>query len=200
MQKKMSMSKKNRTFAKKILMFKTIFYNNSPIVLNKSAFKSFEKAFKTVRAGGGLVRNSKGEFLLIFRRGKWDLPKGKLEIGETIEDCALREVGEETGVSGLKIIRKLPKTYHLFTNPTGEICLKKCYWFEMETDDETSLKPQTEEDIAEAVWLSREEIKNRKMLMFATIRQCFDFYFSNEKSCAEVKPTSWKRLFFRGHK
>ncbi len=69
-------------------MCKTVFYNNAPIILNKSTFKSFEKAFRNVRAGGGLVRNSNGEFLLIFRRGKWDLPKGKLDTGETIEDCA----------------------------------------------------------------------------------------------------------------
>ena len=108
-------------------MSETIFYNNVPITLNKTSFKSLEKTFKTVKAGGGLVKNPKGEFLLIFRRGKWDLPKGKLDAGETIEVCALREVQEETGVSGLKIVKKLPKTYHLFVNSNNEIILKKCY-------------------------------------------------------------------------
>ena len=172
-------------------MSKTVFYNNYPISLDKSGFRSFQKAFKTVRAGGGLVRNAKGQFLLIFRRGHWDLPKGKVDNGEDIQTCALREVQEETGVSGLKIVKKLPKTYHLFSNANGEIILKKCHWFEMEIRDEQPLKPQLEEDITEAVWLSREDVEKRKSLMFPTIRICFESYFSMSET------NFWKRLFFR---
>jgi ADP-ribose pyrophosphatase YjhB (NUDIX family) len=163
-------------------MNKTIFYKNTPITLDKTGFESFKKAFKTVKAGGGLVRNSKGEFLLIFRKKHWDLPKGKLYKGENIETCAIREVQEETGVSNLTIVKKLPKTYHLFVNPGGEIVLKKCYWFEMKTTDEHPLKPQLEEEILEAVWFSKEEIKLLKPLMFSTIRQCFEWYFSKSKT------------------
>ena len=173
------------------VMNKTIFYNNTPITLDKTGFKAFEKAFRIVKAGGGLVKNSKGEYLLIFRRGKWDLPKGKIDNGETMEACALREVQEETGVSDLKIIRKLPETYHLFVNSSNEIILKKCYWFEMETTDESPLKPQLEEEILEAVWLPKEKIESLKSLMFATIRQCFEWHFSNSK------PNFWERLFRR---
>jgi 8-oxo-dGTP pyrophosphatase MutT (NUDIX family) len=171
-------------------MSKTIFYNNASITLDKSSVKSFEKAFKTIKAGGGLVRNSKGEFLLIFRHGKWDLPKGKPDAGETIETCALREVQEETGVSDLTIVKKIPKTYHLYTDTNGEIILKKCYWFEMKTTDKRPLKPQLEEGISEAVWLSKEEVEARKMLMFPAIRQYFEQYFST------IKLNFWKRLFF----
>ena len=171
----------------------TIFYNNTPITLNKTSFKSLEKAFKTVKAGGGLVKNSKGEFLLIFRRGKWDLPKGKLDAGETIEVCALREVQEETGVSDLKIVKKLPKTYHLFVNSNNEIILKKCYWFEMETTDERPLKPQLEEEILEAVWLPKEKVESLKPLMFGTIQQCFDRYFSKSKFSGKTL-NFWSRL------
>ncbi|MDR0438442.1 MAG: NUDIX domain-containing protein [Bacteroidales bacterium] len=170
-------------------MSKTIFYNHTPITLDKSSFKSLEKAFKTIKAGGGLVKNSKGEFLLIFRKGHWDLPKGKLDKGETIETCALREVQEETGILKLSIVKKLPKTYHLFTDVNGEIILKKCYWFEMETDDEHPLKPQLEEEISEAVWCSQEKINSLKPLMFPTIRQCFEYYFSTSKI------SFWNRLF-----
>ena len=171
----------------------TIFYNNTPITLNKTSFKSLEKAFKTVKAGGGLVKNSKGDFLLIFRRGKWDLPKGKLDAGETIEVCALREVQEETGVSDLKIVKKLPKTYHLFVSSNNEIILKKCYWFEMETIDERPLKPQLEEEISEAVWLPKEKVESLKPLMFGTIQQCFDRYFSRSKFSGKIL-SFWSRL------
>jgi 8-oxo-dGTP pyrophosphatase MutT (NUDIX family) len=170
-------------------MVKTIFYNNAPITLNKSGFESLKKTFKIVKAGGGLVRNSKGEFLLIFRKKHWDLPKGKPDKGENIETCAIREVREETGISDLKIIKKLPKTYHLFVNPNNEIVLKKCYWFEMETTDEQPLSPQLEEEILEAVWLSKEKVESLKPLMFPTIRQCFEWYFSTAKT------NFWKRLF-----
>lgn len=163
-------------------MNKTIFYNTAPITLDKTSFKSLKKAFKTIKTGGGLVKNSKGEFLLIFRKGHWDLPKGKLDKHETVEACALREVQEETGVSNLKIVKKLPKTYHIFVNSNNEIVLKKCHWFEMETDDEQPPTPQFEEEILEAVWLSQEKIESLKPLMFSTIRQCFEWYFSDTQS------------------
>ena len=151
--------------------------------------KQSKKTVKKVCASGGLVRNLKGEYLLIFRHDHWDLPKGKIDKGESIETCALREVQEETGVSGLKIIQKLPKTYHLFTDGNGDRILKKCYWFEMETSDEKPLKPQLEEDITQAVWLSRQAVESLKPLMFSTIRECFEYYFSHPR------PGFWKRLF-----
>ncbi len=159
-----------------------VYYNHSPISLDNAGFRSFEKTFKTIKAGGGLVRNSKGEFLLIFRRGSWDLPKGKLDAGETIEACALREVQEETGVSNLSIVKELPKTYHLYTDANGEIILKKCYWFEMKTNDNNPLKPQLEEDITQASWVSQTNIESLKTFMFPTVRQCFENYFSHSKS------------------
>ncbi|MDR1950807.1 MAG: NUDIX domain-containing protein [Bacteroidales bacterium] len=166
-------------------MNKTIFYNDSPIILDETSFSSFKNAFKIVKAGGGLVKNSNGEFLVIFRKEHWDLPKGKLDKGETTEACAIREVREETGISNLKIVKKLPKTYHLFVNANDEIVLKKCYWFEMETNDEHLLKPQIEEEILEAIWVSKEKIELLKPLMFSTIRECFENYFSAEKSTFE---------------
>lgn len=170
-------------------MHTSVYYNQLPIRLSRRGFQSFKKAFKIIKAGGGLVRNLQGEYLLIFRRGQWDLPKGKLELGESIESCALREVREETGVAGLTILKKLPKTYHLYTDSNGKIILKECYWFEMQTHDRKVLEPQHEEGISEAVWLSQSEVELRKHCMFPTIRHCFEFYFSRSNL------SFWKRLF-----
>jgi hypothetical protein len=79
------------------------------------------------KAGGGLVYNKKREVLFIFRNGKWDLPKGGTNKGEDIESTAMREVEEETGVNGLKIIKKLQKTYHVFRR-NGKYKLKITHW------------------------------------------------------------------------
>ena len=172
-------------------MSKVVFYNNTPITLDKLGFSTLKKAFKNIKAGGGLVKNSKNEYLLIFRHGKWDLPKGKPDVGEIIESCALREVEEETGISNLTIVRKLPKTYHLYTNSNGEIILKKCHWFEMKTTDEQPPKPQVEEGITDIGWFSKEDVEALKPQMFSTIRQCFEYYFSLTQS------NFWNRLFGR---
>ena len=168
-----------RTFAKSFLMTKTIYYKDRPIALDKTGFESLRNVLKTIRAGGGLVKNAKNEYLLIFRNGYWDLPKGKPNSGESIETCALREVQEETGISNLTIVREMPETYHLYTDSDGEIILKKCCWFEMKTADEQSLTPQFEEGISEAVWLSKEAVETKRSKMYATIQQCLDWYFSN---------------------
>jgi len=100
-----------------------------------------------IRAGGGLVENEKGEVLFMFRRGKWDLPKGKLDPGETLESCALREVKEETGVSQLELIQFLLVTEHEYEE-RGLFILKETHWYRMKTTSHESLIPQTEEDIS----------------------------------------------------
>lgn len=116
--------------------------------------KQFFKHFNLIQAAGGLVKNSEDEILLIFRRGKWDLPKGKLDENETLDECAVREVHEETGLNHLEIIRPLPVTYHTYVL-YGKHNLKETHWYEMkETSDET-LIPQTEEDITEIKWVKK---------------------------------------------
>ncbi len=104
-----------------------------------------------VEAAGGLVKNDKQETLFIFRNGKWDLPKGKTEKGENIEETAIREVEEETGVTGLSITEFLMKTYHIFKR-NGEYRLKLTHWYKMETKYEGELLPQIEEDIMQVEW------------------------------------------------
>lgn len=123
----------------------------------KEALRILKSKLPVSRAGGGLVRNDKGEVLFIFRNGKWDLPKGGTEKGEEMEETAMREVTEETGVKKLSIIRKLQKTYHVFKR-NGRYRLKITHWYEMHSAYEGKLKPQTEEGIESAAWLDPAQI------------------------------------------
>lgn len=102
------------------------------------------------------MRKSDGSCLMIRRNDKWDLPKGRQEEGESIGDCALREVGEETGVKGLRLGRLIGVTHHTY-NTYGPSCIKHTSWFEMYCDGCSELHPQVEEDITEAVWVSEKE-------------------------------------------
>ncbi len=111
-----------------------------------------------IQAGGGLVENEKGEILFMFRRGKWDLPKGKLDPGETLESCAVREVEEETGVSRLELIRFLITTEHEYEE-RRQFILKQTHWYLMKADSSQPLIPQKEEDITELKWVGRPDYK-----------------------------------------
>jgi 8-oxo-dGTP pyrophosphatase MutT (NUDIX family) len=104
-------------------------------------------------AAGGLVENEKREILFMFRRGKWDLPKGKLDPGETLEECALREVEEETGVGQLELKKFLLQTLHEYEE-LGKVIQKKTHWFHMSTTSHQLLVPQTEEDITDLRWIA----------------------------------------------
>ena len=106
-----------------------------------------------IQAAGGLVENEKGEILFMFRRGKWDLPKGKLDPGETLEECALREVEEETGVGQLNLKKFLLTTLHEYEE-LGKVIEKKTHWYSMLANSYQELVPQTEEDITELRWFS----------------------------------------------
>ena len=119
--------------------------------------KCFFSPFHIIEAAGGLVLNSNKEILFIFRRGKWDLPKGKMEAGETPEICAEREIEEETGVDQLKLINKIIDTYHIYEERGVQI-LKKTYWFYFTTSFEGTAKPQTEEDITGISWINKENL------------------------------------------
>ena len=115
--------------------------------------KAFWKKFKLIKAGGGLVNNGKGQYLFMLRRGKWDLPKGKLDPGETLEHCAVREVGEETGLQQVQLEGPLLITWHTY-DESGKHMLKETHWFKMNTADGGSMKPQQEEQITELRWVA----------------------------------------------
>ena len=114
-------------------------------------FKIFVKFNTLIEAAGGLVLNKNNKVLFIFRRGKWDLPKGKIEKGENPEIAAIREVEEECGLSNLTITKLLYTTYHTY-KLKGKDILKRTYWFEMLHDGLQEPIPQTEEEITEAIW------------------------------------------------
>ncbi|MBS1920591.1 MAG: NUDIX domain-containing protein [Bacteroidetes bacterium] len=130
--------------------------------------KAFFKKFTLVTAAGGLVYNEKKDVLLIFRRGKWDLPKGKMEKGESPEDCAIREVREETGLQKIKLDKFFTLTYHTYHEGTHFI-LKESHWFLMKTKSDQPLTPQTEEEIIEIKWAKQEEIPVYLMNCFPSI-------------------------------
>jgi 8-oxo-dGTP pyrophosphatase MutT (NUDIX family) len=137
--------------------------------------KAFWKKFKVMPAGGGLVVNEKEELLLIFRRGKWDLPKGKLDKGETMEQCALREVREETGLKRLSMVRPLPVTWHTFEQK-GKLVLKESHWFLMTGTHTDRLKPQTEEDIEQIQWTAPDGLAAPLSNCFASIKDVIAAY------------------------
>lgn len=139
--------------------------------------KKFFAHFKQITAAGGLVENQEGKFLFIFRRGTWDLPKGKLEKGETIEACAMREIEEETGIGKLEMVKKLGASYHLY-DEAGKHILKESVWYHFKTHTEGKLAPQTEEDITEARWVTYQEMLEMRRQSYATIRDILTDFIS----------------------
>ena len=131
--------------------------------------KLFFKKLPNVIAGGGKVYNNDGKILFIYRNNKWDLPKGKAEAKESIEDTAMREVEEETGVSGLSINKPLPTTYHIFKR-NGRYKIKITYWFEMQTAYEGKLHPQQNEGITKVKWLGKKKVKKSMENSYANIK------------------------------
>ncbi|MBA3665176.1 MAG: NUDIX domain-containing protein [Bacteroidetes bacterium] len=115
-----------------------------------------KKEFVYIEAAGGLIKKE-NQFLFIYRFERWDLPKGKLDKGETIEHAAIRECEEECAVKQLKIEQQLSSTFHVYKYKNG-FALKQTYWFYMTTDYDKKLKPQTEENITEVKWFNKEEI------------------------------------------
>ncbi len=133
---------------------------------------------KIIQAGGGLVLNEHNELLLIFRRGSWDLPKGKLDPGESIEDCALREVEEETGVGNLTLIDFLGITQHQYFDPyLKEEVIKESHWYTMSVKGVPALIPQTEEDITDIKWVPLSAVNALIADSFASIKEIIGLFF-----------------------
>ncbi len=127
----------------------------------------FQSLYRIIEAAGGLVFNQKQEVLVIFRRQSWDLPKGKIDDGETPENAAIREVQEETGLHTIELGVHLIDTYHTYVQK-GERILKKTYWYKM-TTTETALTPQYSEDIEEAKWVDLPQFLSEKPVIYGNI-------------------------------
>lgn len=118
----------------------------------ESLWSDFCSNFKIIEAAGGCVFNDQDQLLVIYRRDSWDLPKGKIDPGETPEQAAVREVEEETGIGEISLGDFLGHTYHTYRDPKERRILKRTYWYRMQTP-QSNLTPQTEEDIEVAEWV-----------------------------------------------
>jgi 8-oxo-dGTP pyrophosphatase MutT (NUDIX family) len=135
----------------------------------ESIWEEFKSNFKIIKAAGGLVKNNSNQFLFIFRKGKWDLPKGKIEKGESLKIGAIREVKEETGLTDVGVQKKINITYHIYRHKE-KLVLKETFWYQMQNQGNESLVPQTDEDIEKAVWLSEKEIEPVLMNTYGSIK------------------------------
>lgn len=131
--------------------------------------KAFFKYFTPIEAAGGIVQNENKEVLFIYRLQKWDLPKGKVEPEEDLEDCAVREVKEETAAQNLTLVNKIGETYHTY-NAYGKHFIKTTHWYYMTCPALQKLVPQTEEDIAAIKWMSPENLDEVLNNTYASIK------------------------------
>jgi ADP-ribose pyrophosphatase YjhB (NUDIX family) len=149
---------------KKNAKLKKIYIKGNGIKIAKELIEQFN----LVKAGGGLVKNESGEYLLIYRNKKWDLPKGKLEKGENARNGAKREVAEECGITGVRVISFLQETYHIY-RLRGKLNIKLTKWFEMSYSGSGTTKPQLEEGIEKAIWVRKTQIPKLVKNMYPSI-------------------------------
>ena len=141
----------------------------------KPLWQDFLSQFVIVEAAGGMVRNTDGETLFIFRRGSWDLPKGKIDKGESREAAALREVCEETGLEEVRLHKPLTTSYHTYRLANGKRILKPTYWYVMDTE-EMALQPEAREGIEEAIWMPVDKFVQQKRPVYASILRVLETY------------------------
>lgn len=135
-------------------------------------FKKFKSKLTIYNAGGGIVKNKENKTLFIYRCGKWDLPKGGVETNEQIQQTAIREVEEETGVTQLSIIEQLPTTYHIF-RMGSKLILKITQWFAMHTNFDGQPKGQIEEGIEKVEWIDQNQLQEVLQNTYQNIKLLF---------------------------
>ena len=136
-----------------------------------AAFGAFAAGFVPVEAAGGVVVNDRGEWLMILRNGRWDLPKGHLEAGESLAACAEREIAEETGIAA-RVERPLCETLHAYWfAKTARWELKRTHWFRLRPAGAGIPAPQTEEGIERVSWCAPAEREEHLRDAFPTIRR-----------------------------
>lgn len=142
-------------------------------------FRQFQKAFLVIYAAGGIVL-ADNQLLMIFRQGKWDLPKGKLDGTETAEEAAMREVEEETGIRPTSIDHQLNSTYHIYKSPypdtRGEWIFKETFWFQMNYSGKMTGTPQQEEGITQVKWISGSNLQMVLDNTYENLKQVLEIY------------------------
>ena len=141
----------------------------------KSIRKAVKKQFKVVKAGGGIAEKD-DKILLIYRKDKWDLPKGKLDKGEGKRKGALREVEEECNVK-VKVGDKITHTWHTYIR-NGKKHLKKTHWYRMECIDDSKMKPQLDERITDVRWMGERDTQQAMVNSFRSIRHVIKKFYS----------------------
>jgi len=138
----------------------------------------FTSLYKKIYAAGGVVKNPKNEVLFIFRNGRWDLPKGKIDKGESKAEAALREVSEETGVTDLQLKSKIIKTRHTYREGKKRI-LKIIWWYLMDSEGREKPIPQKEENIEKAKWIEPGSLLTTKPKMYRSIKEVLRKYYEH---------------------
>jgi 8-oxo-dGTP pyrophosphatase MutT (NUDIX family) len=155
-------------------------FENSPNIGSLYIFHTDEEVllelvkscYVIVEAAGGVVKRSDGKQLAIFRRGKWDLPKGKVEKGEFYKQTALREVEEECGIHNIEAGKKFTDTYHIYSEK-GKTILKRTVWYEMILTGDEPVVVQTSEDITDYVWFDYKSVKDIMKNTFESLKDIF---------------------------
>jgi len=143
---------------------------------NKEATEQLIKSqYKVLKAAGGVVRNNFGQILMMYRLKKWDLPKGKLDKGESSKVAAIREVEEECSVKA-KLGEKVCTTFHTYTYKNEDI-LKQTKWYSMELLNDSKMKPQIEEDIEKLEWMNKSQVKSALINSYSSIRYVLKKYY-----------------------
>lgn len=155
-----------------------IFIHHSDFEMMKSDFINH---FNVIEAAGGIVEHPENGLLFIFRKGKWDLPKGKMELNESPELCAEREIEEETGVNNLQRIGKLTDTFH-FYEEKGEVILKISHWYHFKTSFDGNLIPQLEEDITTIQWFDFNDLNTPLENSFQTIKDVVEEFLKSKEA------------------
>lgn len=151
-------------------------------LIEKDLVDEVIQSMNKIPAAGGIVRNRRHEILFIHRFGKWDLPKGKIEDREQIQQTALREVEEECGIHDLRLIRKLPSTFHIYRSPylpeVNNWVWKETCWFEMLYSGSETPVPQTEEDITGIRWFAEDQLEEVYQSTYGNIKQLLMNYLA----------------------
>ncbi len=148
------------------------------VTKDKKALKDFVKSrFLIIKAAGGIV-TKKEKILMIFRLGKWDFPKGKLDKGESPEECAIREVEEECNIK-VRLGAHLYNTWHTYTQNRKSI-LKKTYWYAMESVNDSGMKPQADEGIVDISWFAEQEAKTALINSYPSMRYLFKQFLKRQ--------------------
>lgn len=141
----------------------------------QALWRQLQAQFVPIAAAGGVVQNSLGQVLTMHRLGWWDLPKGKVDAGETLDAAALREVAEETGLTDITLQNALPPSYHIYFQK-GQWLLKTTHWFHMQVAGAPKLIPQTEEGISKVEWTPKAQLLSDQRRTYASIREVLATY------------------------